>query len=396
MKKHIALIVFSFSLHLSGYFAILNRIEPFQFFFYLTSWWSYIIFIDTILSIKRKTFFVLNRNLPFLIVISCGFWCIFEIINVGLQNWFYINLPPEVYHRYPGYLLSYGTVIPAIYVTQELVYTFLGEIKTTPFLLKNYPLYSISTGTLAILLTYLFPTYCFPLTWIFFALIVDGYNYTQGYPSFMEGFEKGRIGHLTASLIAGLICGLLWETWNFWSISKWIYSVPFFEDIKIFEMPIPGYIGFLVFGLETMTFVNFLKGRELYKKPLYPVILIALVLSILSFAIIDRYTVFSYTTKIDRLSFIEPGKLDSLKNRGVKTSYGIDMNLLDREERASITLLHLKGLGYDNFLKLCEHGIRNAEELSQYNETTLSQILGEKNPRRVRVYIKAAKRYSKQ
>ncbi|MCX5798085.1 MAG: hypothetical protein NTU90_00720 [Proteobacteria bacterium] len=161
-------------------------------------------------------------------------------------------------------------------------------------------------------------------------------------------------------------------------------------------MPIPGYIGFLVFGLETMTFVNFLKGRELYKKPLYPVILIALVLSILSFSIIDRYTVFSYTTKIDSISFIEPGKLDSLKNRGVKTSYGIDMNLLDREERASITLLHLKGLGYDNFLKLREHGIRDVEELSQYNETTLSQILGEKNPRRVRVYIKAARRYSKQ
>jgi hypothetical protein len=50
--------------------------------------------------------------------------------------------------------------------------------------------------------------------------------------------------------MAGAIAGILWEFWNFWSVSKWIYTVPIFGDIKIFEMPIIGYLGFLPFAVE--------------------------------------------------------------------------------------------------------------------------------------------------
>lgn len=396
MKKHISLIVFSIFLHLFGYYVLLNRIEPFQYFFYLTSWWSYIIFLDALLTFKKKTFLIVNRRLPSLILISCGFWCIFEIINLRIQNWFYINLPVEVYRRYAGYLLSYGTVIPAIYITKELIFTLFGEIKAKPFHIKNYPLYSISLGILTILLTCLFPAYFFPLTWIFFALIFDGYNYVRGHASFMKDFERGSMGNFIAAMISGLICGLLWEIWNYWSISKWIYSVPLFEDSKIFEMPIPGYIGFLVFGLETLTLINFLNGRAVHKKSLYPITLIATAISILSFPMIDRYTVFSYATKIDKLSFIEQEKLSLFIAKGVKTSFGIDVNQLNEEERELVALLHLKGLGYKNFSKLRKQGVKNIQELSKYNKETLSRIVEEKNIRRVRVYIKAARRYNRQ
>jgi hypothetical protein len=197
-------------------------------------------------------------------------------------------------------------------------------------------------------------------------------------------------------MISGLICGLLWEIWNYWSISKWIYSVPLFEDLKIFEMPIPGYIGFLVFGLETLTLINFLNGRAVHKKSLYPITLIATAISILSFPMIDRYTVFSYATKIDKLSFIEQEKLSLFIAKGVKTSFGIDVNQLNEEERELVALLHLKGLGYKNFSKLRKQGVKNIQELSKYDKETLSRIVEEKNIRRVRVYIKAARRYNRQ
>src|SRR5207344_1225815 len=39
------------------------------------------------------------------------------------------------------------------------------------------------------------------------------------------------------------------ETWNWRSPAKWIYTVPLFEDGKLFEMPYLGFIGFVPFAL---------------------------------------------------------------------------------------------------------------------------------------------------
>ncbi|MCX5817599.1 MAG: hypothetical protein NTX75_15410 [Proteobacteria bacterium] len=390
-RQCVSLIIFSFLLHLAGYYVLLHKIEPFLYYFYLTAWWSYIFFIDAILAMKTKRLLVLNRRLPFLIVISCGFWCLFEIINIRLQNWFYINLPGKMYYRYTGYLLAYGTVIPALYVTKEFIRTMLGEIRMKPFHVKNYTFYSILLGIITFFFTWFFPDYFFPLTWIFLALILDGYNYRKGYASFMRDFEEGNATHFVATIISGLVCGLLWEAWNSLSVSKWVYSVPFLEDVKIFEMPVPGYIGFLVFGLETITFVSLLDGIKSYRASIPVIALISILFSALSFTLIDRYTVFSCAPEIEDIAFIGKEKLNYLKMIGVRTSFGINMNLLSLQEREDLKLLHLKGLGLQKFLKLKDQGIQNIGDLSRLDDTALSKILDEDNMRRVRLYIKAAK-----
>jgi hypothetical protein len=51
-------------------------------------------------------------------------------------------------------------------------------------------------------------------------------------------------------MAAGLLCGMLWEFWNYWAATKWIYTVPFFDRFKIFEMTAPGFLGFIPFALE--------------------------------------------------------------------------------------------------------------------------------------------------
>lgn len=391
-RQCVWLIIFSFLLHLAGYYVLFHKIEPFLYYFYLTAWWSYIFFIDAILAIKTKRFLILNRRLPFLIVISCGFWCLFEIINIRLQNWFYINLPDKMFYRYTGYLLAYGTVIPALYVTKEFIRTILGEIRMKPFHAKNYTFYSILLGIITFLFTWFLPDYFFPLTWIFLALMLDGYNYRKGYASFMKDFEEGHATHFVATIISGLVCGLLWEAWNSLSVSKWVYSVPFLEDVKIFEMPVPGYIGFLVFGLETMTFVNFLDGIKSYKSSIPIVALISILFSALSFTLIDRHTVFSCAPEIEDIAFIGKEKLNYFKMIGVRTSFGININLLSLQEREDLKFLHLKGLGLQKFLKLKGQGIQNIGDLSKLDDTALSKILDEDNMRRIRLYIKAAKK----
>jgi hypothetical protein len=40
--------------------------------------------------------------------------------------------------------------------------------------------------------------------------------------------------------------------WNYYSLAKWIYTVPFVGRFFIFEMPILGFAGYLPFGLECL------------------------------------------------------------------------------------------------------------------------------------------------
>jgi hypothetical protein len=395
VKKQLFLFVFAVTLYFFGLYTLIQKIGPFLYYYYITSWWSYIIFLDTVLSLKYNRFFILNRYLPILIVISSGYWCFFELLNIRLQNWFYINLPPDVSYRYLGYFLGFGTVLPAIYLTQETIQSVLGKIRVKSIHILHYSLYTIVTGGIALVLTVAAPEYFFALAWVFPLLLCDGINYLCGYSSFMHDIQEGHMEYFVSTILSGLICGFLWEFWNYWSLSKWVYSVPFFEKGKVFEMPLAGYAGFLVFSLGTIAFKGFLDGTRT-KGHLKSFILIAsIVCSSIAFPLIDSYTVFSYTPKTAELAFLQPDTTNLLRKNRMYTSYEIDPQLLKNEERQSLELLRLKGLGYKNLSLLEQAGIHNIEDLSRIDEGALSTILKEKNMRRVRVYSNAAINYRK-
>ncbi len=88
--------------------------------------------------------------------------------------------------------------------------------------------------------------------WLGFIFLLDPINARLG----AETLTRDRIINLSAS---GVLCGVLWEFWNFWSRSKWHYSVPIMEHLKIFEMPVPGYFGFPAFALECFTMYVFVR-----------------------------------------------------------------------------------------------------------------------------------------
>jgi len=379
-------------LHVLSYVILFKRIEPLYIHFYSFVWWSYILIIDSIYALKKNKFLIFKNSLIFLIVISAGFWCIFELINLRIQNWFYINLPRELGQRwFMGYLLSYGTVIPAIYVTKEIIHSLIGKIKIKNTYVKNYTVYAITIGFFMLFITLLLPEYFFGLAWVSTGLIFDGYNYKVGNRSFAGDLEKGCIDNLLASMLGGAFCGFLWEFWNNWAVTKWVYTVPFFEDLKLFEMPVLGYTGFIVFGFETIAFLNFLEGILSEMKKMVALTLIMAFICFFTFPLIDRYTVFSYIAKINEIDFIDKKKIELFKNKGIKTSYKIDMESLNKDEREMLELMHLKGLGVFNLKKLTQNSINSIEELSLIDEETFSKIIGEHRKRRIRVFLKAAK-----
>ena len=65
-----------------------------------------------------------------------------------------------------------------------------------------------------------------------------------------RNLHERHYGRLINLLAAGLVCGLIWEFWNYWAGTKWKYNVPIFPELRLFEMPIAGFGGFPPFALE--------------------------------------------------------------------------------------------------------------------------------------------------
>ena len=73
--------------------------------------------------------------------------------------------------------------------------------------------------------------------------------------------RDGDGSNLAAAALAGLVCGFFWEMWNYYSLARWSYSVPFVDRFHLFEMPLLGYAGYLPFGLECVLIGDAVLGK---------------------------------------------------------------------------------------------------------------------------------------
>src|SRR5256714_11751297 len=79
---------------------------------------------------------------------------------------------------------------------------------------------------------------------------------------------RGAWGRIARLMTAGLVAGVLWESFNAMARGRWIYTVPFLEHWKIFEMPPAGFIGFPFFALEVWSLYHLLAPRSPPRVPL--------------------------------------------------------------------------------------------------------------------------------
>lgn len=295
---------------------MLAGVRPFSTWFYSFAWWPYIFIVDHLVYHVRGNSLWVDRRKEFLFLIplSVFFWMIFEGANVYLQNWHYINVTPDSALRRLKYFIAYGTVLPAIFETYELL-DALGLYKTKK--VKPIPrttkwhLPFVLTGFFFLFVPLFLPKYFFPLTWGSFIFLLEPALHIRGGRSLMSQWEKGNPRDFYLLLTAGLICGGLWEFWNFWAETKWVYTVPFVNYLKIFEMPILGFGGFPPFAVELYIMTNFVslfrggngwmledaeRRAEVKVKPWPRLIGIILFLTIfiLCARLIDLYTVRSY------------------------------------------------------------------------------------------------------
>jgi hypothetical protein len=187
--------------------------------------------------------------------LSVVLWSIFEAYNLRLDNWTYVGLPMNWAAAGIGYVWSFATITPAILETADLVQAFGWFKPARPVIIsraveRGFLIFGAVCLIAPVVLPRHIASYLFVLVWIGFVFLLDPINHWLGLPSLLGDLAAGRRSRFYSLFISGWVCGWFWEFWNYWASAKWHYVFPMFQQWKIFEMPAPGYLGFLPFALE--------------------------------------------------------------------------------------------------------------------------------------------------
>jgi hypothetical protein len=246
-------------------------------------WTGYIIAMDGWLRRRTGESWLTTRlkEFPFLVLASVGIWVLFEAYNLHLQNWYYQSVPMSPFLRFLAYFWSFATIIPGVFITSQIIASFLPRTSGSPTNLPHpgsrslWFLVGLAMVTIPLAAPSSIAQFLFGSVWIGFILLVDPINELIGAPSLRVFFENGQRRKIAALLLGGFICGLLWEAWNYQAFIKqgghWIYTVP--QALRIFDlhygqMPVLGMFGFPPFALELYVMYQMVRrmieGRKLF------------------------------------------------------------------------------------------------------------------------------------
>lgn len=238
-------------------------------------WTGYVLFVDALVArLTGRSYLTASRGELVLVALaSIAGWWLFEWYNAprfwrggedlhGLW-WQYHNLEPNLFLRRVGYDWAFATIFPALFLTAAALRTtvFAGA-RLRPW--RPDPALSrvaVAVGAVFVVLPLVVVSaWLVPLVWTGWILLLEPVNAARGRPSWLGALGRGDASLLLSLLGAGAICGLLWEFWNYWAATRWTYAVPYLGHVKIFEMPVLGYLGFPPFALECHAMYHWLRG----------------------------------------------------------------------------------------------------------------------------------------
>jgi hypothetical protein len=114
------------------------------------------------------------------------------------------------------------------------------------------PRVTLVVSAMGLALIGIFPDQLFALLWVSPLFIILSLQALNGQRTLLYPLRRGDWRPLVVPALAALICGFFWELWNYYSLARWTYAIPFVQRFHLFEMPIVGYGGYLPFGLECL------------------------------------------------------------------------------------------------------------------------------------------------
>ncbi len=236
-------------------------------FLFFPLWLGFTLTVDGLTYWRKGTSLLTRSSRAYLglFLTSIPVWWLFEVINLRTQNWFYLG--SSKFSPFWFFVLSsicFSVVIPAVFGSAELVSSFDWVRRLKPWLVihddrRTTTLFFIA-GWVMLALMLIWPVYFFPFVWISVYFITEPINVWLGNRSLTDSLRNGDWRPIVSLFLGVLMTGFFWEMWNYFSFPKWIYHVPGVGFLKIFEMPLLGYGGYLPFSLELFALYHLVTG----------------------------------------------------------------------------------------------------------------------------------------
>jgi hypothetical protein len=393
--------------------------------FYVFAWWGTILVIDGACALRRGTSLLTSRrrHVCRMVLWSTTFWFLFELLNTRYQNWYYVGVfePRSALGLVGGALfvvLCFSTVFIGLFEMSETLTAFGAfrgwRIRPGP-LPRWVPSAVQAAGVAMVAASLLYPRYLAPLIWGSLTFILDPINYRRGARSMLRDLESGDLGTFARTFTAGMLCGLLWESMNFHAPQKWIYTVRGLEDMKLFEMPLLGFLGFPALAFDALTAYALISWRfhgnetweapgdlayEVEPRPAWPrpAFAATIPLHIIFWGSVNGVligvNIGSFELRLSDLSALSrkqvsalaeagidrPGRLidaadDPQRREALLEKLGVSPRELDAAV-AQARLYSLKGIGADHGRLLEVGGVRDVADLASRDPERLAEELG--------------------
>lgn len=417
--------------------------------FYAWAWWSWILLLDGIAASLRGSSLLTDRRRggPALCLWSVSFWYFFELLNLRFQNWYYVGVPAAyTWLDLAGGALfgvaCFATVFLGIFEMYDVLAAagLFRSLRVRPGRIPAATGAALQLlGVMMVVLAVGFPYWLAPLVWGSLGFLVDPWNRRHGGRSLLRDLELGEAGSLPRLLVAGLACGLVWESLNFVAPQKWIYTVRGLEDLKLFEMPVLGFLGFPALALDAFAayaaIARLFHGGATWEHPedvpeppaparprrrLFLALLpahLALWAGV-SYAV-QFFNIGSVELSLSQLHTLPRGAIDRLAAEGIRRPGQLLAGLEEPERAARLTpllglderghqalvdelrLLTLKGIGVHHGRSLHAVGVRCIGDLARADPAALfdsleaqrkGRVFPALRPEMVRVWVSAARR----
>jgi hypothetical protein len=231
------------------------ELEPIHNQFFAFSVWTYLLLADGVLYRLKGSSPLVTRTEEYFVLMlwSMFFGAFFELFNLRLALWQYVQQPDTLSTRWTGRLLSWASILPCLFITQELLQYMIPfrKLKIEP-LTPDFSdeLVMSAAGLIMLTLALAFPRAFSSLACCAFFFLAEPLNMRLGLPSLLRELRGGLSGKTFALMVSGVLCGLAWNFWNSCAGGKLEYLPPFDAWPTLFGFPVLGYPLFAFFGVE--------------------------------------------------------------------------------------------------------------------------------------------------
>ncbi len=219
-------------------------------------WLGYIVAMNALRYRRSGRSPLTHRTAWFLSLfpVSAAFWWLFEYLNQFSGNWYYAGVSASgALDYFVQASLPFSTVLPAVASTWAWLASFprLDSLSLPPIRGRaSLAWVAMAAGLLGLAALPMWPDMLFPLLWLAPLLVLAALQYLVTGETLFAPLMDGDWRRVLQPALAALVCGLFWELWNYGSLAKWHYSIPYVDRFHVFEMPLLGYAGYLPFGVE--------------------------------------------------------------------------------------------------------------------------------------------------